>query len=321
MLTIRWIEKGELRQSDDPGLLPELLSRKEVLVWADVQGASEEDLQALNAHFAFHPLAIEDALHTHQRPKLDEYEDHLFLVAYEAEMGKQKLKTQQLGIFLRSNLVLTVHSGPSAAVEALASRCAARHTVASAGADFLVYSLLDVLTDRYFPMAEVIDAQIDRLENRVLKGAQGVLDDIFYLKRNIAHYRKLLGPMRDVVTLLITHEDSMVQRRTIPYLRDVADHLIRLYEIAETQRDLIGGVQDAYLSTINNQLNQVMQRLTIVAVIFLPLTFVTGLFGMNLHASPWFFEWDRGQIFWGILIVLGAIAAAMAWWFHRKRLL
>jgi magnesium transporter len=327
MTTLRWTDGDKTLVGQDASVLPELLARKEGLLWLDLEAPGEEERALLHDVFSFHPLAIEDALNPVQRPKLDEYEGGFFFVTYEVDYAPASdpelgLRTGQVGIFARSNAIVTVHMAPSETIRQMHERCDEHNTVMHRGADYLLYALLDTLVDRYFPILDVLDDQMDDLEDRVVKEPRReVLDTIFALKRTLLHLRKIAAPTRDALTALTTREFPVIREELLPYFRDVSDHLIRIYEILDSYRDMMSGALDAYLSNVSNQMNQVMERLTIVAVIFLPLTFITGVFGMNFRTQPWMPSWDRGQMFWLTMGAMALIGGAMAWLFRRKQLL
>jgi magnesium transporter len=327
VITLRWADGEQTLRGDDPSILGELLARPDTFFWLDVEGLDEHALAALLQPFSFHPLAIEDAARPRQRPKVDEFDDHVFLVVHEVEykaaaVDDDHVFSHQLAIFVRQNAVVTVHQDPSPATHYLRERCDLRNTILHRGADFFLYNLLDTVVDGYFPILEVLDDRIDDLEDRVVKSPrQEQLDEIFAVKRSLILLRKLAGPTREVLTVLTTRDFPIIRDTMLPYFRDVSDHLIRIYEILDSYRDLISGALDAYLSNISNRLNLTMQRLTIITVIFLPLTFITGIFGMNFRVQPWMPPWDHGQIFWTVMAGMTVTGVALAWWFHRKRLL
>ncbi len=327
MITLTWCDGETKHKSNDPAELKEVLAKPDVFLWLDVEGLDEPALAELLQPFGFHPLAIEDAATQHQRPKVDEFDGYFFLVVHdvvysEAESDVSRATDIQVGVFVRDNAVVTVHQSPSTGIAALSQRCSTRNYVLVRGADFFLYNLLDTLVDGYFPILEMLDDRIDELEDRIVKAPrQELLDEIFTVKRELIHLRKLAGPTREVLTMLTTRDFPAIREQTMPYFRDVSDHLIRIYEILDSYRDLMSGALDAYLSNISNQLNLVMQRLTIITVIFLPLTFITGIFGMNMTVQPWTGPWDHSQVFWTVMVAMTLIGVALFWWFHRKRLL
>jgi magnesium transporter len=292
-----------------------------------MESPQETERRALSDLFHFHALAVEDVFHAVQRPKIEEYDHSFFLVTYEVEYDSNRsddesLRAQQFSIFVRDRLVVTVHDGPSKALHELQTRCEQHTPVLRRGAAYFLYALLDTLVDAYFPILDQLSDEIDDLEDKIVQEPRKeLLDTIFTLKRTLLKLRKIAGPSRDVLNVLMTRDFPVITSESLPYFRDVADHLIRIYEMLDSYRELMSGALDAYLSNISNQLNLVMQRLTIVTVIFLPLTFITGIFGMNFKVQPWMPGWDHGQIFWGVMAGMTVIGFLLAYWFHRKRLL
>jgi magnesium transporter len=327
VITIRWAKGEETLRGEDASVLKKLLAQPDTFVWLDVEGLDEHALAELLQPFGFHPLAIEDAARPRQRPKVDEFDDHFFVVVHEVEyhadaVDDAQVVNNQLAAFVRENAVVTVHHAPSPAIRHLRERCDLRNTILHRGADFFLYNLLDTVIDGYFPILESLDDRIDDLEDRVVKSPRKEqLDEIFALKQTLIHLRKLAGPTREVLTVLTTREFPLIRETMLPYFRDVGDHLIRIYEVLDSYRDLISGALDAYLSNTSNRMNMTIQRLTIITVIFLPLTFITGVFGMNFRVQPWMTKWDQGQVFWTVMAGMAATGALLAWWFHRKRLL
>lgn len=327
MIHLTWTEGDARKSSEDPADLPKALAKPGAFVWLDVEGLDEAALRELLQPFGFHPLAIEDAAAPHQRPKVDEFDGYFFLVAHEVSYNPNieddtRITDCQVAFFVKENAVVSVHPSPSPAMASLKLRCETRNHLLGRGADLFLYNLLDAIVDEYFPILEALDDRIDELEDQIVRvPRQELLDEIFTLKRDLIHLRKLAGPTREVLTMLTTRDFPAIRPESMPYFRDVSDHLIRIYEILDSYRDLMSGALDAYLSNISNQLNLVMQRLTIITVIFLPLTFITGVFGMNFTVQPWMGKWDHGQSFWTVMTGMAVIGSLLFWWFHRKRLL
>lgn len=327
MVTIRWAEGDKVCTAADLAEVPDLLAKDGACIWVDMEEPQAAERAALTDMFHFHPLAVEDAHHAGQRPKVEEYDDSFFLVAYEVDYDltkpdDERISACQISVFVRDHLVVTIHDDRLHSIVDLQSRCEHHTPVLRRGAAYLLYTLLDTLVDRYFPILDQLSEEIDDLEDRIVQEPRReLLDTIFVLKRTLLKLRKIAGPSRDVLTVLTTRDFPVVTSDILPYFRDVSDHLIRIYEMLDSYRELMSGALDAYLSNISNQLNLVMQRLTIVAVIFLPLTFITGVFGMNFKVQPWMPAWDRGEIFWLVMVGMTVIGILLAVWFHRKRLI
>lgn len=258
MITIRWSDGQKTCIESDSTRLRDLLARPDLAVWVDLESPDDAEFSLLKDPFNFHPLAIEDSKNERQRPKVEEYGDHLFLVSHETDYSPSSrsrwvLATRQIAVFARENSVVTVHLQPSQAIGEVGERCRYRSAPLERGPDFLVYALLDSLVDRYFPIIDQLDEQIDHLEERaVRKPRSRVLQDILELRRTLIQVRKLAGPTRELVNTLMTHDFPVIHSDTLPYLRDVSDRLIRIHEMVDTMRDLLAGTLDAHLSTINN---------------------------------------------------------------------
>jgi magnesium transporter len=219
-------------------------------------------------------------------------------------------------MFLGENFLVTVHVKPVDAVHRLRDRCERSRRLFERGADYLLYTLLDELVDGYFPLLTTLDDSMDDLQDRVVgRPEQGTLETIFQMKRTLTRLRRFAGPLREVCQTLITRDFTNIQPRTIPYLRDVADHLFRIYETLDSYRDLMSNMLDAYLSQVANEMNRVMQRLAVVGTVFLPITFLTGLFGMNFVEAPW-----AKTNFWFWLAAMGLLAVLIYVWFRGHRM-
>jgi len=329
MLTIVREEGERIIHSQDAAALPALLADKERLFWLDLEAPTSEEFQLLRDVFQFHPLAVEDATRPHQRPKVDEYEGYFYLVADEVSLqltaasleqtakdaNVEDAQSRQVSMFLGANYLVTVHISPVKVVATLRDRCDHNRRLLTRGADFLLYALLDGLVDGYFPLLDALDEIMDNLEDRIVgRPVQGTLEIIFRLKRVLTRLRRLTAPLREVLQTLTTREFPNIQERTLPYFRDIADHLFRIYETLDSYRDLMSNMLDAYLSQVSNEMNRVMQRLAVVGTVFLPITFITGVFGMNFGVQPWL-----NTSFWFWLFFMGCVAVATFWWFHHRR--
>jgi magnesium transporter len=328
MVTLIYEENGTAVRSSDAGQLQALMGEAGRTFWLDLETPAPEELRLLEEVFHFHPIAVEDASRARQRPKLDEYDGYFFLTADEVildasaydegrgDRAAEALQQRQLAAFLGPHYLVTVQTEPLEAVRAIRDRCSDHPRVLERGADFLLYVVLDTLVDHYFPMMDALDERIDALEDRIVdRPEQTILDTIFAMKRGLTRVRKLVGPLREVVQSLTTRDVPNIRPEMLPYFRDVADHLFRIYETLDGYRDLMSNMLDAYLSQVSNEMNRVMQRLSVVSTVFLPITFLTGVFGMNFDRQPWV---HTSVWFW--LAVMAVMAGCTVWWFHRRRL-
>jgi magnesium transporter len=295
-----------------------------VLRWIDLRDQDAPQLELLRERFDFHPLAIEDCAHLDQRPKLEEYHDHLFLVTQGFACPDQKvseLELQELHAFLGERFLVTVHVGEIGALEEVWRRLAGDPRLFSRGVDFVYYLVADGMVDDIFPILDIVADELDEIEDGVLASPdRGDLLRIFELKRHLVDMRKVLSPQRDAFGMLAKRGDPRVGERTALYLRDVYDHLVRINESIEAGRDLLGNALDAYLSAVGQRTNEIMKYLTIMSAVFLPLTFVVGFFGQNFSNLPFFWSWVHSdRLMWGMIATCIAVPAGMIAWFRHKQ--
>lgn len=285
--------------------------------WIDVQSPTDDTMRDLQEVFDFHPLCIEDCMTYSNTPKIDEFEEYLFLVMHEPTfvMADLDVTRPEIDFFLGRNYLVSVHHHTSPAVEHTIQRCNAQllHHQASVyekpsrrssavkdnmmfrNSDFVLHAILDRLVDAYLPLADEWDDQIGSLEARVLTsvGDATILGAILNMKRRLSSFRRIVSPQRDVLSRLLHSEHTALSKTSLMYFRDVYDHLIRVNELVDSQRDAVASVLDAYYSVLSHQMNVnsnrinfVMQRLTIITTIFMPLSFIAGVYGMNFEEMP-----------------------------------
>jgi magnesium transporter len=293
------------------------------LRWIDLRAQDAPQLELLRTRFAFHPLAIEDCAHHDQRPKIEEYGDHLFLVTQGFSCRGEKvhdLELEELHAFLGERYLVTVHQGGIVALEGVWTRLAGDPTLLAKGVDFGYYLVLDGMVDDNFPILDRVADELDEIEDSVLASPRREdLQRIFELKRHLVSMRKVLSPQRDVQGLLSKRGDPRVSERTALYLRDVYDHLMRLNESIEANRDLLGNALDAYLSAVGLRTNEIMKYLTVMSAVFLPLSFVVGFFGQNFDNFPLFRDWVHSdRLMWAMIVVCLALPAGMLAWFKHR---
>jgi magnesium transporter len=294
-----------------------------VVRFIDLSDADASALELLRTQFNFHPLAIEDCAHLDQRPKLEEYRDHLFLVTQGftcPSVRVRELVLHELHAFLGERYLVTVHASPVAALELVWKRLVHDTTAFSRGVDFVYYLIADLMVDGHFPLLDRIADELEELEDAVLSNPnKRQLSRIFRLKRHLVAMRKVLSPQRDTMAMLARRGDARVQERTSLYFRDVYDHLSRINESIEANRDLLGNALDAYLSAVSNRTNEIMKALTLLSAVFLPLAFVVGFFGQNFEDLPGFPNWVHSDLLMGLMITLCVgIPIGMYFWFRKK---
>jgi magnesium transporter len=293
------------------------------VTWINVNGLQDvELLQKLGSWFGLHPLALEDVLNTGQRPKLEDYDSHYFIVMKDVRTGAGQ-QPEQISFFLGRGWVLTFQETTGDPFDPVRERIRkGRGRLRSMGADYLAYALMDALVDGAFPRLEKLGERIEEIELELVGSpAPETLHEIHRLKRELLYLRRSAWPQREVINALQREESSLVRPETRIYLRDCYDHTIQILDMVETYRDLTSGMVDIYLSSVSNRMNEIMKVLTIMASVFIPLTFLAGLYGMNFNptSSPW--NMPELNWHWGYPAVLGimaAVAAAMLVYFHRK---
>lgn len=273
----------------DPDLISDLILTPNVIFWVELSQPERHEFDILRDEFGFHPLAIEDVIKSHQRPKIDIYDRYYFLVFYALsyDSATENLLAHELEMFVGSNYVVTVHRGAVHEVEATLEQW--RRNVEALGVDIgaLVYTLMDRIVDDYFPVIDAIAERVETLEERIFEEFdRSALQDIFLLKKQLLGVRRLIAPERDVLNVLLRRDAMILSPESLPYFQDVYDHTIRVSDSLDTYRDLLSSVLDVYLSVQSNRLNEIIYRLTIISIIFLPLTFLTGFFGMNFTMLP-----------------------------------
>ncbi len=260
--------------------------------WLDLFQPSDDDFAILRERFAYHPLAVEDSEQFGQRPKLDEYDDFVFLVVYGAAPDDDRLV--EVHCFYSERCLITVHRDDCPAFQEVRERYKKRKAPIDKPS-LLLYRIVDALVDSFFPILADFDDRIDELEDQIfLRANDAQLQEIFAMKRLLVGMRKAVTPQRDLFASMMGGVDSLpgMEGDDERYFRDVYDHLIRISDLIDTYRDLLTGAMDVYLSTVSNRLNAVMKQLTVIATVFMPLTFITGFFGQNFgfmvkHISGW----------------------------------
>lgn len=309
--------------SPEVSRLAGLRGRKAVL-WVHCSGLGDAALlESLGKLFGIHRLALEDVVNTHQRPKVEEYEEHLFLVGRIPKDGGGGADTEQVSLFLGSDFVLSFEEGPPEAFAAVRERIrSGRGRIRHGGADYLAYALLDAQVDSFFPVLEALGERLEELEERAVAGpSRETLGRLNAAKRDMLILRRAVWPQREALGVLYRDPSPLIHAETRIYLRDCYDHTVQVIDILETYRELGSGLMDIYLSSMSNRMNEVMKVLTIIATIFMPLSFLAGLYGMNFDttASPLNMPelgWRYGYLF--ALGMMGLTALAFLLFFLRK---
>ncbi len=299
----------------------------ESISWVDVQGLGSQDiLQRLGNVFKLHPLVLEDVVNVPERPKTEDYEDQLLFIS---RMVVPKERTygfysEQVSLILGKNYLLTVQEEPEHdCFEGVRSRIEKnKGIIRKQGADYLAYAVLDAIIDGFFPVLEIYGERIQELEEEVLvTPTSQTLQNIYQIRRDLLQLRRAIWPQRDAINSLIRDGSELIGEKVRIYLRDCYDHAVQVMDMVETYRELASGLMDVYLSAVSNKMNEIMKVLTIVSSIFIPLTFVAGIYGMNFNTEKSPYNMPELNWYWGYplcLAVMGAIALGLLLFFWRR---
>ena len=294
---------------------------KPTVTWINVDGLHQvEILEKLGECYGLHPLVLEDILNTDQRPKMEDYGEYIYIVLKMLDYNDKsnEIESEQISLILGPNFVFSFQEREGDTFNPIRERIRnSKGRIRKMGADYLAYTLLDSIVDNYFIILEKLGEKIEFLEEKlVTHPTSEILQVIHHLKREMIFLRKAVWPLREVVSGLGRGESSLIKESTKVYLRDVYDHTIQTIDTIETYRDMVSGMLDIYLSSVSNRLNAVMKVLTIIATIFMPLTFIAGIYGMNFKYMPEL-EWRWGYP--AILLIVVFIGVSMLIYFKRKK--
>jgi magnesium transporter len=303
--------------------LKAVLHDKHGLLWVDWTNATAEECEpTMRDVFQFHPLAIDDALHESHIPKVDDWGSYLYIalhgVSFKCDWGE--LDTYELDIFLGRNYLVTFHRAAIPAIDRIWTACTKREDrYLHSGPDHLMYEVMDALVADYMSVMDEMDEAIDRLEDEVFDNPTSeTLQRIFALKRAVLQLRRILSPQREVVNKLARDDYKAIDVKDRVYFRDVYDHLVRLYDLNESLRDLVGGALDTYLSVSSNKINEIMKVLTVVTTLFMPISFLSGFFGMNFFGPINDPGWANPAVLALALFLMIATPVSMLWWIRRQ---
>jgi len=293
-------------------------------LWVDFENEPAETCLPILQGFGFHPLAIDDALQEIHVPKLDDWGDYLYIVLSYMDVHKNtshwETEMDELDIFLGANYIITLHDFPIPAIQDTWVSCDRDPRTLQEGADHVLYKIADNIVASYMPTVEKIDTAIDQIEDEVFdRPTPKTLERLFDLKRLLQAMRRILLPQREVMNKLARDDYKVIDPKDRIFFRDIYDHLVRLHDLNESLRDLTSGALDTYLSVVNNRMNDVMKTLTIITTLFMPITFITGFFGMN------FFEpvaglvgWTTRQVFIATVSVMLLFPVGMFVWMRNR---
>ncbi|MBD2385456.1 magnesium/cobalt transporter CorA [Cylindrospermum sp. FACHB-282] len=299
----------------------------ESISWVDVQGLGNRDiLQSLGKVFDLHPLVLEDVVNMAERPKIEDFEDQLLIIA---RMVVPKERTcgfysEQVSLVLGKNYLLTVQEEPEHdCFEGVRARIEkGKGIIRKQGSDYLAYALLDAIIDGFFPVLELYGERIEELEEEVIvKPTPQTLQQIYQIRRELLQLRRAIWPQRDAINALIRDSGQLIGDEVRIYLRDCYDHAVQVMDMVETYRELASGLMDVYLSAVSNKMNEIMKVLTVVSSIFIPLTFVAGIYGMNFNTEKSPYNMPELNWYWGYpicLSLMAVIALGLLFFFWRR---
>jgi magnesium transporter len=299
------------------------LREKAGTMWLDVTGLGDAELVGrVGELFGLHPLALEDVLHVHQRAKVEDYGSHYYFVARVVNPG-ELLDTEQLSLFFGERFVVTFQERAGDPFEPVRDAIrAGRGRLRAQGADYLAYRLLDAALDPYFPQAERIALRLDTIEEEMLEHPRRRhMQELFALRRELLALRRAAWPLRDALQNLMRASDGKIAPETLPYLRDAQDHAVQALDMVENEREIATGLIELHLAAQSQRMNEVMKVLTIISTIFIPLTFIVGVYGMNFDPAAGPFSMPELQSPYGYAACLAAmavIASSLCWWFRHR---
>lgn len=323
MIRAIYFSKEETLRTDlDVMEIAFLLQDLEGLLWVDFQGnPPEKDREILSETFGFHPLAIDDALEEAHVPKIDDWGKYLYIVLHAVFASENhEVDTLEVDVFLGENFLVTHHDQEIEAVTRVWDNIQRDSRHLRNGPDHLLYRLVDELVASYMPVVETLDQWIDQIEDQLFNYPKPeIVEQIFAVKRAVLHLRRIIGPQREVLNKMARDDYPTIDQQAQVYFRDIYDHLVRLYSIAENIRDLVSDTMDTYLSVLNNRMNEIMKTLTIITTLFMPITFITGFFGMNFFFPHEIFSsWTRLPVFLFTMALLLFIPTTIFLWIRRR---
>ncbi len=308
------------KKLQDPEEL-QLYRKNTTVAWININTVNDRELNNyIGKLYGIHPLIIEDISHIDQRPKIDVFENYVYIIVkmFQYNSEKDEIHIEQVSFILGKDYVISFQEKEGDVFEIV--REAIRQDkglIRGMGADFLLSSLIDSIVDNYFDICDILEEKIERIDEELIsKPSQTTINEINRLKREIIFIRKAVWPLREVINVLLRIGAPFISQKTIIYLRDVYDHIIQIIDLIETLQEILSGMVDIYLSSISNRTNEVMKILTIIATIFIPLTFIAGVYGMNFKFMP------ELEFIWGyplVVLVMITVSIIMLLYFRRKK--
>lgn len=291
------------------------------VTWININGLNHvQDIEKIGQHYNLHPLVLEDIVNIAQRPKIDDYENYIFISLKMLYYDKnQTIVSEQVSFIMGGNYVLSFQEAEGDVFDTVRDRIRhAKGRIRHMSSDYLLYTLIDAIVDHYFSVIEILGDKIEDFETEIFSGKieEDASRNIQDLKREILRVRRSIFPLREVINRIEKNESTLIKQKTIAYYRDIYDHLVQVSENIDIYREMIWGLMDMYMTTISNKMNEVMKVLTIMASIFIPLTFIAGIYGMNFSYIPEL-QFKYGYfVVWGVMLI---IFLGMLYYFKRKK--
>lgn len=319
-LTVMEYREAFLRDVEIKSVAEAAVAGKTTVTWLNVDGLDPKLIEAAGNQYGLHPLLLEDILNTGQRPKCDDYGDYLYLVVKMLKFNEKNAEVQleQVSLVLGSNYLISFQEDIGDVFDPIRDRLrGGKGRLRKLGPDYLAYALMDAIVDQYFVVLEDLDNRVEQLEEELMAApTQHTLRRIHKLKRELLFIRRAVWPLREALNMLERADSGLICDSTLVFIRDLYDHTVRIVETVETFQEMLSGMLDIYLSSVSNKMNEVMKVLTVISTIFIPLTFVAGVYGMNFKYMPEL-EWRGG--YYLSLIIMAAVALWMVYYFRKRK--
>jgi len=311
---------GGARENLPLDQVPALLKDRTRVIWIDLTAPSKEEMTRLTSWLPLHPLALEDCESRRHHPKIDDYGEYLFILTHgvDPESSAREFRTRQLGIFLGPNYLVTYHKQRSRSAEHALESLRKNPRVIGAGPGSVLYNILEHQIDLYFPVLDQFAVTVDAIERSIFTDATSrILQEVFDFKKAIMRLRRIAGHQREILARLTRREFPIVDEATVLNMRNVYDHLVRITDFTDTYRELVSDALQAHLSIVSNRTNEIMRLLMVFATLFLPLTFIVGVYGMNFPGMPET-HWKHGYLY--VWCLMSVVAAGLYLYFRRRGL-
>jgi magnesium transporter len=279
--------------------------------WVDFENPTDEEASLLKTHFHFHPLAIEDCLHLLQRPKLDYYEGYDFFVLH--DINQNTLLPEEIDIFLGHNFIVSFHYLESSELELVRQRFISDKTILEKGSKFVFYQIMDKIVDEYFPSLYRIEDNLNELEAQ--DADENLIEEVYTIRSQLLKLRRTIFPMRELLYRILNSERVIIPKEDRVYFMDIYDHLLKLSEMIESNREMTADIRDSYISINSNRMNAIMKTLTVMTSVFIPLTFIASIYGMNFEYMP---ELSYRWSYFVVLTIMFVVGSSMIIWLWRK---